>query len=357
MLNLFVDLILGSLAGLLLIGLLIGGVAWYLVETLIRPKKTNPFGHYGISPFELGLPVEQVTFAPRKGRHLMSGWYLAAPGATATILVCPGYRTRKTQVIPAVRFLWRAGFNVLAFDYYGHGAIGGVPVTLGYREREDFLGALAYAQTRAPYTRIGVLAYSMGAAIALLCSADHPEIEAVVADSAFATHTSAVSYNLRRVLHVPAAPFLWLADLLLHLRAGYRFHQVEPLRAIARISPRPLLLIHGWRDRMVDPQDALRLYRAAKAPKHLWMVPDADHCGAYFEDRTAYINRVVTFFHTHLIFQRSASWENPSLQKLLPHSPFFRGLWQSEAEAAWIWRIISSLPFEDARDPSQEHEE
>jgi fermentation-respiration switch protein FrsA (DUF1100 family) len=300
MLNLFVDLILGSTGALILIGLLIGGVAWYMVETLIRPKKTNPFAHYTISPFELGLPVENVTFAPRKGRHLVSGWYLPAPGATATILVCPGYRTRKTQVIPVMNFLWRGGFNVLAFEYYGHGAIGGVPVTLGYREKEDFLGALAYAQKRAPETRIGVIAYSMGAAIALLCSADHPEIEAVVSDSAFATHTSAVSYNLRRTLHLPATPFLWLGDLLLRLRAGYRFSHVEPLHAIARIAPRPVFLIHGGRDTMVDPHDATLLYQAAQNPKTLWVVPEADHCGAYFEDREAYVSCIVAFFEKYL---------------------------------------------------------
>jgi fermentation-respiration switch protein FrsA (DUF1100 family) len=308
MLNLFVDLILGSIGGVMLIGFLIGGVSWYMVETLIRPKKTNPFAHYTISPFDLGLPVENVAFAPRKGRHLVSGWYLPAPGATATILVCPGYRTRKTQVIPVMSFLWRSGFNVLAFDYYGHGAIGGVPVTLGYREKEDFLGALAYAKQRAPETRIGVIAYSMGAAIAILCGAEHPEVEAIVSDSAFATHASAVSYNLRRTLHLPAKPFLWLGDLLLRLRAGYRFHQVEPLRVIARIAPRPLLLIHGGRDTMVDPQDAVLLYRAAQDPKALWVVPQADHCGAYFENREEYINRIVTFFDRTLRGEPECSW-------------------------------------------------
>jgi len=294
------DLFVGGLGGLLLVGLTIGAVAWYMVDTLIRPKKTNPFAYETISPFELGLPVENVTFAPRTGRHLVSGWYLAAPGATSTIIVCPGYRTRKTQVLAVVNFLWRAHYNVLAFEYYGHGAIGGVPVTLGYREREDFLGALAYAQTRSPESHIGVLAYSMGAAIAILCGADHPEIDVIVADSAFATHRSAVSYNLRRALHVPATPFLWIGDHLLHLRAGYRFHQVEPLRAIARLAPRPILLIHGCRDSMVDPRDARLLYRAAKGHKQLWMVPQANHCGAYFENRERYIRRVVAFFETHL---------------------------------------------------------
>src|SRR5579883_281275 len=298
--NLFMKLLVGSLGALMLLGLAIIGGAWVLVERIIRPKKPHPFGHYTISPFELGLPVENVTFAPRTGRHRVSGWYLSAPGARTTIVVSPGYRTRKTQVIGVVNFLWRAGFNVLAFEYYGHGAIGGVPVTLGYREKEDFLGALAYARQRAPESHIGVLAYSMGAAIALLCAADHPEIEAVIADSAFATHTSAVRYNLRRTLHVPPAPFLWVGDRLLHLRAGYRFHQVEPLRAIARLAPRPVLLIHGGRDTIVDPHDAALLYRAAQDSKTLWIVPEADHCGAYFEDREKYVSRIVGFFEKHL---------------------------------------------------------
>lgn len=301
------DLVWGSLGGLLVLGLLIGGVAWSIVETLIRPKKTNPLAHDRLSPFELGLPVETVTFAPRSGRYLVSGWYLSTPGATATILVCPGYRTRKTQVLPIVNVLWRAGFNVLAFEYYGHGAVGGIPVTLGYREREDFLGALVYAQARAPKTHLGVIAYSMGAAIALLCSADHPEVEAIVADSSFATHTSAVRYNLQRTLHLPATPFLWVSDHLLRFRAGYRFRQVEPLRSIVRLAPRPVLLIHGGRDTMVDPQDAMLLYRAAQEPKELWMVPQANHCEAYFENRQAYVSRIVTFFHQHLQRMEEAS--------------------------------------------------
>ncbi len=300
MFHFFVDLFLAGIGSLLLIGLLIGGVAWHVVETLIKPKKTKSAAHESLSPFELGLPVENVTFASRHGRHLVSGWYLSVPGATATIIVSPGYRTRKNRVLAVVHVLWRAGYNVLAFEYYGHGATGGVPVTLGYREREDFLGALAYAHKRAPESHIGVLAYSMGAAIALLCSVDHPEIEAIVADSSFATHASAVRYQLRRTLHLPVAPFLWASDHLLHLRAGYRFCQVEPLRAIARLAPRPILLIHGERDTMVDPHDATLLYRAANEPKQLWMVPQAEHCGAYFEDRGAYISRLVAFFAQHL---------------------------------------------------------
>lgn len=197
-------------------------------------------------------------------------------------------------------FLWKAGHNVLAFEYYGHGAEVGIPVTLGYREMDDFLGAVDYAKQRAPGTRIGVVAYSMGAAIAIMCSARAPEVEAIVADSAFATHTSVVDFNVRRALHMPSAPFAWLADYLLGWRAGYHFRQVEPLRDIALIAPRPILIIHGGKDTVVDPHDAPLLYAAAQEPKELWIVPEADHCGAYFADRPRYVKKIIAFFEKNL---------------------------------------------------------
>jgi fermentation-respiration switch protein FrsA (DUF1100 family) len=106
----------------------------------------------------------------------------------------------------------------------------------------------------------------MGAAVAIMCSAWNTEVEALVADSAFATHRSAIDYHVRRVLHLPSVPFLWLAD-------------------------------------------AQRLYAAAQEPKELWLLPDADHCGAYFADRPAYVAKIETFFHRSLARapQRSAS--------------------------------------------------
>lgn len=318
--SLVLYLLVGGLGGIIGILGLLFGTAFYLVETLTRPQRRTRFTHHAVSPFELGLPAETVSFPPRTGRHLVSGWYVAAPGARATIIVCPGYRTRKSQTLAMVNVLWQAGYHVLAFEYYGHGAPVGARVTLGYRERDDFLGALDYAQQRAPNTQLGVLAYSMGAAVAIMCSAHTPEVKALIADSAFATHRSAIHYNVRRTLHLSCvAPQIWLAnsvvwlgDHLLGWLVGYRFRQVEPIRDIAQISPRPLLLIHGGHDTMVDPHDVDLLYAAAKPPKEHWKVQEADHCGAYFEDRVAYIGRVLAFFAAS--FKASGQEPVPVLQ-------------------------------------------
>jgi pimeloyl-ACP methyl ester carboxylesterase len=294
------QLIFGSVGGTLGILTLCGGVAIYLVDALTRPKKLQPFANYTFTPFELDLPAEVVVFPPRHGEHQISGWFIPNPGATSTILVCPGYRSSKTDTLGIANFLWKAGHTVLAFEYYGHGSHVGTPVTLGYREMEDFLGAIDYAQLRAPNTRLGVLGYSMGAAIAIMCSATEPAVEAIVADSAFATHSSVVDYNVRRALHLPSAPFAWLADYLLGWRAGYHFCQVEPLRDVAHLSPRPILFIHGGKDSIVDPLDAPLLFAAAQEPKELWIVPEADHCGAYFADRPLYVKKMTEFFAEHL---------------------------------------------------------
>ena len=276
-------------------------VSMYIVDTLIRPKRLTSFYElYTFTPFELDLPAEEITFPPVEGDHQVTGWYIPYPGATTTIIVCPGYRGRRADVLGTSAHLWKAGHNVLAFEYYGHGSVVGSPVTLGYRELNDFLGAIEYAKQRAPQTRLGAIGYSMGAAIALMAAARRPEVEAVIADSPFATHKSAVEYAVRRTLHIPFVVFDRITDTLLWWRAGYHFNQVEPIREIGKIAPRPVLLIHGLKDSIVDPEDAPKLYEAAGDPKELWLVPDAEHCGVYFVDREAYVEKMLNFFDLHL---------------------------------------------------------
>jgi fermentation-respiration switch protein FrsA (DUF1100 family) len=296
----FKTLVVGGLGGI--VGLLGGvlGVGIYIVDTLTRPKRLASFALYTFSPFELGLPAEEVSFAPLYGKHRVSGWYVPHPGATTTIIISPGYHGSRSDVLGVCTMLWKAGHNVLVFEYYGHGAIVGDRVTLGYREINDFLGAVAYARQQAPEARLGAVGYSMGAAVSIMGSARTTEIEALVADSPFASHRRVIDYAVRRTLHLPFLIFDWVTDFLLWWRAGYRFSQVEPLRDITRLAPRPLLLIQGLKDSIVDPDDAPLLYNAAGEPKELWLLPGVEHCGAYFDNRELYMDRLIKFFDLHL---------------------------------------------------------
>jgi putative drug exporter of the RND superfamily len=281
------------------------GLAFYIVNALIRPKKSDSF--IPLTPFALGIPAEEVQFPPRFGAHQVSGLFIPNSAAATTIIVCPGYRRTYKDVLGMCKHLWLDDHNVLVFEFYGHGTPTYVPVTLGYREINDFLGAVEYAKQRAPQTRVGALGYSMGGAVSIMGAARTHEVEAVVADSAFATHWSAVETAVHRTLrfsaHFPAwtlRVLYWLTDHILWMRAGYHLHQVEPVRDIKLIAPRPVLLIHGLKDTIVSPGDAQLLYQAAEKPKALWLVPETEHIKAYFSDSAAYVTRVTDFFARHL---------------------------------------------------------
>lgn len=55
------------------------------------------------------------------------------------------------------------------------------------------------------------------------------------------------------------------------------FRQVSPIDCIDKISPRPLLIIHGDADKTIPPDHASQLYAFAKDPRSLVMVPGGEH--------------------------------------------------------------------------------
>lgn len=289
-------------AGLATGGMLMStvGIAYYVARVLTNPRRPGSQDDYVMTPFETGAEHEEIVFLSRSGDHDIHGWWFTRPETNRVIVGCTGYRGSKAELIGISTALWRAGFNVLLFDYHGHGAGRGAPVTLAYREVGDFFSALDYVGQRIPGARIGVIGYSMGAAIAIMGSARRPEVRAVIADSPFATHADVVSHNVSRILHVSGRPFTTLSDFFLERRAGYRGGDVAPVRDAAAIAPRPLLVIHGTQDHMIPVSHGIRVYEAAGEPKQLWLGEGADHCGTYFLDRQAYCRRVITFFDDSL---------------------------------------------------------
>jgi putative redox protein len=55
------------------------------------------------------------------------------------------------------------------------------------------------------------------------------------------------------------------------------FETISPIKWIYRISPRPLLLVHGDADELIPLEQAHRLYHKAKEPKELKVVHGARH--------------------------------------------------------------------------------
>lgn len=241
-----------------------------------------------------------VKFLSADGIRL-AGLYGESAGAHAAILFCHGWPGDKEDMLGLAGAVRLAGFNVLVFDFRSWGESDQGPVTLGYREAEDIVGAVRFLRERhhGAARTIGVAGVSMGAAAAILAAVRTPEIAAVVADSSYARLDDAV----RRV----GARFGWLSPLaqssmqrISEQVLGMPLASVAPIAAIPRISPRPVLIIHGSLDRLTDVEDARLLYQASGHPKALWTVDAAGHGQARRLRQAEYDRRVIEFFRQHV---------------------------------------------------------
>ena len=284
-------------------------VAEYVVRQMTAPAPARRPANLGFTPFETGVTFEDVTFP---GGHdvPLRGWLLRRDAHAPVILTCGGYRTRRSDLLGIASALWRAGFTVLQFDYAGYGDEPG-PVTLGYWELADAQAALRYLRQRFPAAPIGVMGFSMGAAIAIMLGAREPDVRAVFADSPFTDQTAIVRYHVGRELHLDtgqqgewaARLVLSLVDRRLSRLFGFRLDDVHPLRDVARIAPRPLTLVHGEADTIIPVEHTRRMADAARAagvPVETLYVPGAGHCEAYFFDRVGFCARATRFFSDHV---------------------------------------------------------
>jgi len=245
--------------------------------------------------------LRAVTFPSADGIRL-AGWYGEPSGTAPSIILCHGAPGDKRDMAGLAGALMDAGFGVLAFDFRGWGDSGRTRVTLGYREVQDVLGAVEFVRNgRAGRQHpIGIVGLSMGAAAAILAAAQTPAIGAVVADSSYARLDQSVERITRRVWR----PFDFFAGRRAR-RLGERLigaplASVAPVEAIAKISPRPVLIIHGRQDRLTDVGDAQALYRACGDPKALWIVEQAGHARTRVAGTEAYDRRVIGFFKEYV---------------------------------------------------------
>jgi dipeptidyl aminopeptidase/acylaminoacyl peptidase len=269
--------------------------AGYIVQQLTDAPPRQRRLQVGLTPWELGIPFEEVCFPAEDGSTLR-GWLLTRPESARVIVGLHGYRGRRSDLLGVAAALWRGGYQVLLFDCRGHGDSDGQRVTLGYAETRDFHAALAWLRRRLPGAWIGVLGYSMGGAVALLGAAGAPDVRAVATDCAFCRQEELIRAEWQRRLHLPATPVVELAEQLLLRLHGFRYRDVDPLAVVGRLAPRPLLLIHSAADTVVPVGDAYRLYEAAGEGKELWIIDGVPHCCGYFADRAGYCARLLAFF-------------------------------------------------------------
>ena len=247
-------------------------------------------------PGEIGLAHEDVRFTTDDG-YTLDGWLIpAARDTRATVVLMHGFSWHRlpwlTEFVPWIQ----PRYNILQFDFRGHGNSDDAPITLGTLEGRDVAAAVRFLQGRG-YGPVALMGISMGASVAIMAAPDLP-VAAVVADAAYAELENPIANRMRQGRY----PLARLGAKLVVAAASVRARTWlrSPIQRVAHIAPRGLLLIAPREDRLIDFTQSQRLFEAAREPKELMVVDGAEHSDAHAVGAAEYERRVLAFLARHL---------------------------------------------------------
>ena len=227
-----------------------------------------------MTPDKIGLVYEDVFFRSADGLKL-HGWWLPAKGqAKGTVLFFHGNAENISTHIGSVYWLPAQNYNVFLPDYRGYGNSEGVPTLAGVQD--DLNSAMKYLLQRKDIDteRIVILAQSLGGAMAIYNVAHSPyraKIKALITESAFSDYRTLTREKLASFWLT--WPLQWPLSFLID-------NDYSPLEAVSHISPIPLLIIHGDKDKVVPLAHGKILFDAAAQPKEMWVIQGGGHIEA-----------------------------------------------------------------------------
>jgi len=232
------------------------------------------------------MSMEKISWKS-DGLTIIGELYLPAGrrGTFPALVICHGIPAKvkgpddRGYPLLAERFC-QEGFEVLIFNFRGAGLSEGDFDILGWaRDLEEGLDDLTLRPEVDP-KRIFLMGFSGGAAVSIYVAAHRKDVAALVSCSSPAEFRDLITGK-------------GLDDFLVHARdAGIikdpafppsrenwkkSFQTVKPVDWIDKIPPRPMLIIHGTRDEVVDVSHAQRLYQKVKGRAEIFLVEDGEH--------------------------------------------------------------------------------
>jgi dipeptidyl aminopeptidase/acylaminoacyl peptidase len=185
----------------------------------------------------------------------------------------------KGYTLLAQRFC-RAGFITLIFNFRGTGKSEGNLDIAGWTRDLQAALALLYSLEEVDKAHICLLGFSGGAAVSVYTAAHDPRVSLVITcacptDFRSLRQRETPVDTIQRFRQIGAIRDKDFPPSIEEWQRG--FETISPINWVDRISPRPLLLVHGDADELIPLEHARRLYQKAKEPKELKMIPGAEH--------------------------------------------------------------------------------
>jgi len=204
-------------------------------------------------------------------------------GFPKVVIIAHGfYNNKDTFLFQRMAAAFGKEYDVILFDFRGHGKSTD-KFSWTAHEQKDLKAVIDYAKEN-HYAKIGVIGFSLGAAVALIEASNYQNIDSLIAVSS-PVDSKSLNYHFWE-------KDMW-EDLKLNfgikgqgkgIRPGNPFlKKIRPLDIVDKVSPAPILFLHGERDWLVKPSHSQRLFERAKDPKALTIIKGGGHAERIFD--------------------------------------------------------------------------
>ncbi|WOH37917.1 alpha/beta hydrolase [Thalassotalea fonticola] len=229
------------------------------------------------TPADVELSYDDV-YLDSTGGTKLNGWFLAVDEGKevkGTVYFLHGNAQNISQHLASVYWLPEQGYQVFLLDYRGYGKSTGTPllsdvltdINVGFEYIVNHPGT----QNKPLY----ILGQSLGASMSGFLVGSQPKmrdkLSAVILDSAFSSYADASQH---------VASQSWVTWLIQYPVVWSMPDDFDLIDVVDKISPTPLLIIHGKQDRIIPYQHSQILLAKAKQPKAL-LSYNGDHISTF----------------------------------------------------------------------------
>lgn len=193
----------------------------------------------------------------------------------AVILAHGFYNSKQAVLFKEMAIGMSEDYDVFVIDFRGHGKSKGF-FSWTVHEHRDLQALLDYMDTK--YNKVGLVGFSLGAAISINTVARDSRVDSLIAVSA--------PYDFNRINYK-----VWQMGVTENLvynvfqegrkgkgiRPGWLFRRKpKPIDSVAKIKI-PTLFVHGQKDWLISAKHSQKLYQKAMCDKDLIILPEGTH--------------------------------------------------------------------------------
>ncbi|QGU94016.1 alpha/beta fold hydrolase [Clostridium bovifaecis] len=262
--------------------LILGAIIWHcnsIISSMVNGRIEDKDGKKLLKKYD--KEIDKVETKTSDGIKL-SAWRFKTNGPKGIVIVLHGMHGMDGgSLLDFGKFFKEAGYDAILLDMRAHGYSSGNEIGLGYTEVRDVNALLDWIKEKKEYKNKKIIVYglSMGGSTAINAAAVRKDIDAVISVSAYESFESQIIDYMKKA-NVPKAMMSIYKPcfrLVLLLKYGMNPVKNSSINTIKKISPRPILLIHGDKDSQTSVQQAYHLKEKAGDNSELWVVKDKEH--------------------------------------------------------------------------------